>query len=204
MKCEFFSRQAVLRVAVAVAFLFSVGSMVYSEPVCSPSGDTSTQTQSSEELTREQLENLFLRPLGISEDIRDLNRKKFEKALKNKGIYFTSWKSQKTTYYDFPGRRVNVAGVMLPVSVWLDEKDKSVQVIYWGWKLPEEEREQLRQNVRESANRIAQLFRDRGFTPTSWPGSDTVDAFKLQDRTVFIEIDSSNDLEMGVVMYYKD
>lgn len=151
-------------------------------------------------MSRQDLENLFLHPMGISPDIRSLNKKEFEKTLRKAGIYFTSWDSGKDRYYDFPGKRVNINGVVCPINIIFDDSAKSVHINYWSWKLDGDEREEFRNNVHDNAQRIAQAFHAAGFPQGSWPGSDTVDSFKFAGHTIWVEVDGSNDMQLGIIL----
>lgn len=81
---------------------------------------------------------IFVHPLGLQQDIREINPLKFEGFLKSKGINYK--KTEKDPYYiEFwiNNPLTNINGVKLPVTIWFYSRDcdrEDILVKYgWNW-----------------------------------------------------------------------
>lgn len=141
--------------------------------------------QKTEEYTK--LANLFIHPLGLPEDIREITPLKFESFIKQQGYSYE--KSIYKPYYIFrisEKHLTNIAGIGLPLEIWFSEE--SVSVYY-------EPREVLIYQAFEYAEQIASAFRNAGFETASSDGlQSTYEGFLFDGDVICIRMVTSYDL----------
>ncbi len=157
---------------------------------------TTAMTPKSAEYTR--LVNLFLHPLGLPEDIREINHLKFERFLKQKGYGYTKEPAEFSGGYFFiitNPSTINIAGVNL--SLWISFDDDGNQVHYDTINLDYVQKERLRDIALDNAEKIASAFRNAGFKKKSSSHICSYEAFSVDDNDyIDICVDSLNDLSI--------